>query len=147
LILPQVPISISGWIHREALEEMAKLLGLTNVKFAGFTADVTGVWKEHHALVLSSRCEGLPLSVIEAMLCGRPVIVTDVGGSAEIIDDNRTGFVAKAATVQAFDEALERAWQRRHEWQSIGECAAESVRTHVPPDPCAVFAAKIMELC
>jgi len=133
-------------VDRDALVAMADLLALTNVSFEGFTSDITGVWQTHHALVLPSRCEGLPLSVIEAMLCGRPVIATDVGGTAEILTDNRTGFLAWAATPQLLDEALERAWQRRHDWQSIGRLAAKSIRTHVPADPIATFADKIMEL-
>ena len=56
------------------------------------------IWAEHHALVLPSRFEGMPLVVVEAMLCGRPCIVTDVGGNAELIRDGINGFLAKAPT-------------------------------------------------
>jgi len=145
----QRPIEVNFFgvgMHLEALKGMASFLGLDNVRFAGFTSEISDVWREHHALVLPSRCEGLPLSLVEAMLCGRFGIVTDVGGTAEIVDDNESGFVAQAATVQSFDEAMERAWQQRHQWQHIGRQAAASVRTYVPADPCATFADKLREL-
>ena len=124
------------------IEEMAQLLGLTNVRFPGF-ADPNEIWRTHHALVLPTRAEGLPLAQVEAMLCGRPVIVADAGGTAEIMCDGEHGFLAIAAVEAAFDEALERAWQRREEWPAIGAAAAAHVRTLYPADPCGTFAEKL----
>jgi glycosyltransferase involved in cell wall biosynthesis len=133
-------------MQRKGLEEMARHLALSNVTFAGFVRDVNAIWDEHHTLVLPSRCEGLPLVLIEAMLSSRVSIVTNVGGSAEVIDDGVTGFLAHAATEDAVDEAMERAWQRRHEWRAIGDAAATRIRTLVPEDPAAAFAATIEDL-
>ena len=53
----------------------------------------------------------MPLALVEAMLCGRTAVVTDVGGNAEWIEDGETGFVAEAATAKSFGAALkERGW-------------------------------------
>lgn len=104
------------------------------------------IWRTHYALVLPSRAEGLPLVQVEAMMCGRPAIVADAGGTAEIIRDGEHGFLAAAATETAIDEALERAWQRRADWQAIGMAAAAHVRTLYPPDPCGTFADRLMKL-
>ena len=71
--------------------------------------------------------------MVEAMMCGRPAIVTDVGGNAEIVEDDVTGFLAASATEDGMDEALERAWQRRHEWHDMGRQAAICIREQVPP--------------
>lgn len=133
-------------VNKQALVEMARLLEVRNVKFAGYVGDVEHIWKESHALVLPSRSEGLPLALVEAMLYGRPSIVTDVGGMAEIIDDNVTGFVAAAPTAQAFDEALERAWMQRRDWRQIGIRAADSIKKIVPREPCRQFADRLLEL-
>ncbi|HEY0051509.1 MAG TPA: glycosyltransferase family 4 protein [Pyrinomonadaceae bacterium] len=133
-------------VNKQALVEMARLLEVRNVKFAGYVGDVEHIWKESHALVLPSRSEGLPLALVEAMLYGRPSIVTDVGGMAEIIDDNVTGFVAAAPTAQAFDEALERAWMQRRNWRQIGIRAADSIKKIVPREPCRQFADRLLEL-
>ncbi len=131
----------------EVLRRLVDLYHLHDfVEFAGFQPDIEKVWGSHHALILPSRYEGLPLALVEAMLCGRPCIVTDVAGHAEVVDDGRTGFIAAAPTVRLLDEAMERAWQRRDEWQEIGQHAAESIKSKVPEDPVADFAAKLYAL-
>jgi glycosyltransferase involved in cell wall biosynthesis len=132
--------------QRQGLEAMARLLGLTNVSFAGYRDDVSTIWADNHALVLPSRAEGLPLVLVEAMLCGRVPIVTDVAGSTEVVADGRTGFVAAAAAEASFDEALERAWQRREEWPAIGAAAAAEIRRLVPRDPGGTLADALLRL-
>jgi glycosyltransferase involved in cell wall biosynthesis len=116
------------------------------VRFAGYAADVERLWAGHHCLVLPSRYEGLPLSLVEAMLCGRPSIVTDVAGNTEVVTDDVTGFVAAAPTVRLLDEAMERAWARRCEWREIGGAAAVAIRERLPRDPAAEFAGKLLAL-
>jgi glycosyltransferase involved in cell wall biosynthesis len=130
----------------EGLQDMARHLGLTNVRFAGFVRDVAAIWNDHHGLILPSRCEGLPLVLVEAMLSGRVPIVTNVAGSGEVVDDNVTGFLAAAPTEDSLDEAMERAWTRRAEWRTIGAEAAERIRTLVPEDPARVFAEKLVQI-
>ncbi len=132
--------------HRQGLEQMARHLGLTSVSFAGFVRDVGAIWNDHHGLVLPSRCEGLPLVLVEAMLSGRVPIVTDAGGSGEVVDDNDTGFLAAAPTEDSLDDAMERAWKRRDEWRDIGEEAADRIRTLVPSEPARVLAATLLEI-
>jgi glycosyltransferase involved in cell wall biosynthesis len=131
---------------RPSIEKLIRLHGVDNVTFAGHTANVEEIWRSHHLLALTSRFEGLPLVVVEAMLCGRPCLVTDIAGNAELIEDNVTGFVAAAPLTTYVDEALERAWARRAEWREMGCAAACSVRRHVPPDPAQQFASELERL-
>ncbi len=128
------------------LEEMARWHRLSRVHFRGFSTNITQVWHEHHALVLPSRAEGLPLAQVEAMMCGRPVIVTPAGGSGEILEDGITGFLADAITEQSLDNAMERAWLRRHEWEVIGRQASAAARSLYCDDPCQAFADKLMAI-
>ena len=114
--------------------------GLETVTFEGFANDIGTVWKDHHALVLPSRVEGMPLAAIEAMMAHRMCVVTDVAGNPEIVDDNVNGFVAAGPTMRALDEALERAWLRRHEWRELGLRAGRDIRSLAPADPIATFA-------
>jgi glycosyltransferase involved in cell wall biosynthesis len=130
-------------IQREGLEAMARHLRLTSVTFAGFVRDVAAIWDDHHGLILPSRCEGLPLVLVEAMLSGRVPIVTDVAGNSELIDDGVTGFLASAATEDALDEAMDRAWQRRDEWRAIGAEGAARIRTRIPRDPARELAERL----
>jgi glycosyltransferase involved in cell wall biosynthesis len=132
--------------NRNGLERWAQHLGVTDrVVFEGHVADIEKVWALNHVLVMPSRIEGLPLAVIEAMLCGRPVVATNVAG-AEVVEDGVTGFLAEAATVGCVGNALERFWTRRDAAETIGAAAAKRIRQLVPPDPVRVFADKLREL-
>jgi len=128
------------------LAEMAAYHELENVRFAGFTRDIEAIWASHHALVLPSRAEGLPLVLVEAMLSGRVAIVTDIAGNGEVVEDDVNGFLAATPTADALDEAMERAWQRRAEWRKIGERAAADIRRLVPPDPAGTLAMQLVQL-
>jgi glycosyltransferase involved in cell wall biosynthesis len=111
----------------------------------GFTDNVESVWRDHHALVLPSRFEGNALAMIEAMLCGRMPIVTNVGRVSELVDDGASGFVAPAATFELVDDALERAWERRQEWQAMGARAAQTIRQRHSMQPAEDFAAAVID--
>jgi glycosyltransferase involved in cell wall biosynthesis len=117
------------------LQDLASRLELDQVHFAGSTDDVPAVWESHSALVLPSRMEGLPLALVEAMMCGRPGIVTPVGGNAEIVEDGVTGFVSAGSEVEALGDALERAWTHREQWEAMGIRAASEIRRLVPDGP------------
>jgi glycosyltransferase involved in cell wall biosynthesis len=128
---------------RNVLERLAQRLGLSDrVVFAGH-ASVAEIWASNHVLVMPSRREGLPLAMVEAMLCGRPVVATDVAGNSEIIEDGVTGFLADAPTVNSVANALERFWTRRADAAEIGATAAKKIRRLFPTDPVRIFSEKI----
>lgn len=128
---------------RNQIEQIMLEHGLEErVSFRGHQP-IEEIWATNHVLVQPSRAEGLPITIVEAMLCARPVMTTDVGGSAEFIDDNVTGFVADAPTVKQIGEAMERLWARRGDLEAIGEAAAASARRQVPEQPAEVFAEEL----
>ena len=94
-------------------------------------------------MILASRYEGLPLALVEAMLCGRVPVVTSVSGNPEVVSDNENGFLAKAATPEFLDEAMERAWNRKEDWKEMGIIAGKSIREKVPKDPIAYMCDEI----
>lgn len=132
--------------NREGLAEMAEFLGCTNVRFMGHVDDVKSIWASHHALILPSRAEGLPLVLVEAMLAGRVAIVSKAGGSAEVVDDGVDGFLMDGLDEASVDRAMERAWQLRSQWASIGLRAAAAIRVHVPEDPSRDLANQIRSI-
>ncbi len=145
----KVSVSLYGQGDSEqSLRRLAQTLNVQDrVRFCGSVSDVDAIWETHHALVLPSRYEGLPISIVEAMLCQRPVIATKVGGNAEVIDDGVTGFIAASPTLRDLHMAMERAWQHRHGWRAMGEVAALKIKTLVPEHAGAVFAERLLSLC
>ncbi len=131
---------------RLALHRISEMLQLKNVHFRGHVRDVRNIWERNHLCVLPSRFEGLPLSLVEAMWCGRPAVVTNVGGNAELCVDGVTGFVAQAAVVPSFAETLERAWNLRMEWKQIGQAARSRVEDQISKDPVALFSRRLKDL-
>jgi glycosyltransferase involved in cell wall biosynthesis len=74
--------------------EMARELGLADsVRFLGWRDDVADILRAADVMVLPSLAEGLPLAVLEAMACGRPVVATAVNGTPEAVVDGETGLL------------------------------------------------------
>ena len=105
----------------------------------GFSNDIQEIWSHHHALLLPSRYEGLPMVTVEAMLGGRIGIVTTCGRNGELVDDGATGFHIAAPTARLLDVALERAWSCRDRWRCMGELASRRIRQRYSDDPIGDF--------
>lgn len=131
--------------NRLSQQAMVDFLGLRDrVSFAGHVLDVREIWRTHHALVLPSRAEGLPLALVESALCHRPAIVTPAGGIPEVIRKGETAFLAEAPTAESFCATLERAWNRRAEWEPMGLAAGRHIRTLIPADPVGSFCQEVL---
>jgi glycosyltransferase involved in cell wall biosynthesis len=143
----RISLTVFGHGQNEnSIRRLAQRFQLTNVTFAGFTRDVQAIWRRHHVLFQPSRFEGLPIVLVEAMLCRRSAVVTDVGGQTELIEDNVNGFVARTPTVSDLHEALERCWHRRAELAVLGQAARETVVRVIPEKPAEIFAQELLEL-
>jgi glycosyltransferase involved in cell wall biosynthesis len=123
----------------ERLHQLVEMHDLSDlVTFAGYQP-LSKIWDESHALLLPSRYEGMPMATLEAMLWGRPAIVTDCGRNGQFVDDGDTGFLLPAATTDLLDEAMERAWKRRHDWRDMGRLATERVPERYGSHPVDTF--------
>ena len=93
--------------ERAALEELAETLGVApRVKILDWVESPAELMKTFDVFVLPSRAEGFPLSILEAMLMGLPVVATDVGSVREAVQDGETGFVVKSDDVINLTSAL-----------------------------------------
>jgi glycosyltransferase involved in cell wall biosynthesis len=132
--------------QKDVVSRLAHRLNIVDrVSFPGFQS-VDTIWASNHVLVMPSRSEGLPLAVVEAMLCARPIVATNVGGHAEVTEDGVTGFLADAPTVASLGAALERCWERRNDLAAMGKAGAEKIRQLVPADPIKIFADEITRI-
>ena len=78
------------------LRARTNLLGLSErVTFVGYVEDVRPYLRQADLFVLSSDKEGLPLALLEAMACGLPAVVTEVGGTGEVVVHHETGLLVK----------------------------------------------------
>jgi glycosyltransferase EpsD len=88
-------------------KSMCKQLGIENaVEFLGFRKDVEEIAQISDIAVASSFREGLPVNIMEAMACGKPVIATDNRGHRELIKNNYNGFIVDCHDEKSFERKL-----------------------------------------
>ena len=93
---------------RGALTATAHELGVADrVTFLGECGNVDALLPAFDIFTLSSREEGIPNALLEAMAAARPCVVTRVGGNAEVLEDGRTGWLVPAQDPAALAAALE----------------------------------------
>jgi glycosyltransferase involved in cell wall biosynthesis len=92
----------------EVEAEIRKLELEGTVRLTGERFDVPELLTDSDVFVLSSRSEGLPVAVLEAMAAGIPVVASNVGGVAELVVDGETGILVPPGDVEALGAALRR---------------------------------------
>lgn len=138
--LPLRLIFIGDGAARPRFEHQARDLGLAaRCRFLGRRRDVPSILGRVAAACLPSWSEGLPNSVIEAMLAARPVVVSAVGGCPEIIEDGVTGVLVPPHDPPRLAEGLRRVFSDRAAAAAMGRRARAFV---VERFDLAVFAAR-----
>jgi glycosyltransferase involved in cell wall biosynthesis len=92
---------------REALEAYASECGVArDLFFLGYQKEVGDWYALADAVVLTSVNEGTPVTIIEALAAGRPVVATDVGGVGDVVRDGRDGFLVDVGDAGAMASRL-----------------------------------------
>jgi glycosyltransferase involved in cell wall biosynthesis len=92
---------------RKAAESKAQRLGLgSTVEFLGDRWDVAEILAESSVFALASKWEGFPISILEAMRAGLPVLATSTGGVKEAVRHGGTGLLVPPGDLGQFREAL-----------------------------------------
>jgi len=99
-------IAGSGPLESRLLQMARTLCINERVRFLGFQTEVCALMQAADAFVLSSRWEGLPLTLLEAGACGLPSVATNVCGSREIIVEDQTGFLVPPADPMGLQRAM-----------------------------------------
>jgi glycosyltransferase involved in cell wall biosynthesis len=93
--------------ERQGLGDLARSLGVENrVVFLGYRSDVPALLAACDLVVLPSLYEGLPLSLLEAMAAGKPVIASRIGGIDELVADGENGLLVPPADPHALAAAI-----------------------------------------
>jgi glycosyltransferase involved in cell wall biosynthesis len=114
---------------QDALLRLSAQLGLERrVRFLGFEPDLRRWMRAADGFVLSSRCEGLPMGLLEAAACALPAVATDGPGTPEVLVDGQTGYLTPAGDCAALAESMTKMMRTPpEERRAMGERARQLV--------------------
>jgi glycosyltransferase involved in cell wall biosynthesis len=126
---------------RRQLTEQRDALGLSNVvDFPGITAQLDTELRTSSMFVLSSRFEGLPMVLLEAMSCGLPVVAFDCPtGPGEVIDDGVNGRLVSPLDVGALAATLNAMIEEPDQRRAMGAAAYASSGRFFMPSICGAW--------
>jgi glycosyltransferase involved in cell wall biosynthesis len=127
---PDAVLLIGGeGCERGRLAEIAKTLGLENrVLLPGLIREPQEVLEAADLYVNSSRQEGLPMTLLEAMAQGKPVVATGVGGNPEVVRDGETGLLVPTEDPDALGDAVVRMLRDGEFRNRVAESARRMIR-------------------
>jgi glycosyltransferase involved in cell wall biosynthesis len=121
-------IVVGSGQRRAELEALAVEHGLSGrVHFLGWRCDLERVYADLDVTVLTSRNEGSPVALIEAMAAGRPVVATRVGGVGDVVEDGVTGHLVPSGDAEAVAAAIVDLLSDPKRRQTMGEAGREQV--------------------
>lgn len=132
--------------ERPASEQLAVELGVQDVtRFLGVRDDVGELLAHAACVVLASDYEGCPLSVLEAMAAGVPVVATSVGGVPEIVQDGVSGILAEPGSPDGLARGLAEILADGRRAAEMGEAGRQLARKHFSREHMAAATARIYE--
>jgi len=117
------------------LQQLAAELGVAdNVYFLGWVENMPALLQACDVAILPSHTEGLPRSILEAMVVRKPVIATPVGGVGDCIVDGRTGLLFPVDDDVGLADRLRRVWENRAQTAEMVASAYAHVRENFDPE-------------
>jgi glycosyltransferase involved in cell wall biosynthesis len=115
---------------RSRLEALIHELGLgTSVLLVGQRNDMPGVYASLELFVLASIDEGMPMTILEALASGKPVIATAVGAVEQLVISEKTGLLVQPRDIPALRDAMLRCLRDQSFAQTLGKNGKEHVQT------------------
>lgn len=115
----------------EQYKQQVSHLGLKEkVEFLGFRKDVSNFMLISDVAVSSSRQEGLPVNVMEAMATGLPLVVTDCRGNRDLVVNGENGYVVGIDDTEGFANAVERLFRSRNSRDTFGQASFNKAQSY-----------------
>jgi glycosyltransferase involved in cell wall biosynthesis len=120
---PDLRLTLAGRGQIEGVRRLAQELGIADrVLLPGWLTggSLEQVYREADLFLLPSYCEGLPMSILEAMSYGLPIIATSVGGIPDVIEHGKEGLLVSAGDLAGLQFAIERLADSPDECRTLG---------------------------
>lgn len=145
--IPNLRVLLAGNGPKEQdLRNLVSSLGMDEtVKFLGYRTDLERVTPAVDLVVSCSFREGMPLNIIEAMLCKKPVVASHNRGHDELVEENM-GYLIEPRDIEGFASAVEKLASNINERETLGNFAFERAKTYTAGEVKKELARLLMEL-
>jgi len=107
---------------REEIQEKVNIMGITeNIHICGWITEIDKIYADLDVMLLTSKNEGTPVTVIEAMYYKIPVISSNVGGLSDLIENGKTGFLVNSFVAEDYIPVILKLLKSKSERNKIGE--------------------------
>lgn len=130
--IPNLKVLLAGNGPKEqALRDQIAKKGLRDVvQLLGYRTDLEKLVPAADAVVSCSKREGLPLNIVEAMLCKKPVVASVNRGNAELVEDGATGYLLQPEDAAAFADRIFRLYQDPALSRRMGEAGCRKAQPY-----------------
>lgn len=130
--IPNIRLLLAGTGElQDQYKKQADICGTANnIQFLGFRKDIAELMMLSDIAVSSSRHEGLPVNVMEAMAVGLPLVVTDCRGNRDLVVNNENGFVVEIGDVGDFAIKIKELYESKKLQKKYGERNIELIRSY-----------------
>jgi len=128
LKLPQAELIIAGWTHPDIAHILKAYRKIDNIHIKDFEPEPASLYQSAALCVFPSIEDGFGLVVLEAMACGKPVIITDHTGAKDIVTDGYDGMVVPAGNVEKLKEKILYLYNNKQLGHTMGALAAKRVQ-------------------
>lgn len=127
---PHVHFLVVGGGKNKILDDLKKISAEQDntIHIIGEVDDPSKYYQMSDLYLFPSRHEGLPTTLIEAMSCGLPSVVSDIGGCSDLIENGESGYRISVENVNEFVSKIEELLQNREKRRKMGQHAAAFVR-------------------
>ena len=139
-------VLVGGQAGAGSLLDMIPALNLgESVVLAGARRDVRDYYWAADVFVLASRTEGLSHALLEAMSCGLPAVVSNAGGSPDVVQDGANGLLFESENHGQLAQRLASMMDMRERWAEMGAHARQTVVDYADLDVCVRLMSRLYE--
>ncbi|MEI8348635.1 MAG: glycosyltransferase family 4 protein [Candidatus Omnitrophota bacterium] len=130
LRLAQAELIVAGWTHPDIVHILKDYRNVENIHIKDFISEPAALYQTADICVFPSIEDGFGLVVLEAMACGKPVIITENTGAKDVVVDGQDGFVIPAGSLEKLKEKILYFYNNRQVAHSMGEVARKRVQKY-----------------
>jgi glycosyltransferase EpsD len=115
----------------ETYRDQSKKLGLdNNVLLLGYRKDIANLMAISDVVVSSSKREGLPVNLMEAMATGLPIIATNCRGNIDLVRHNHNGYIVEADDIEGYSNAIMKLYNSEKLRKEFGKKSSEFIKKY-----------------